>query len=208
MKPTRQIFEPPTLDEIRRALAARSPAPLPGPLPRAAAVAIVLRPAYEGLATLFIRRAECPADSWSGHVAFPGGRAEPGESSIETAVRETAEELGLDLQRLAEMLGGLDEIQAVNRGGPVGLSIRPWVFALREQPPPFTLSDEVASAHWVPLRDLLDPARRAPFPYVHEGSEVILPSIRVGGLVIWGLTYQMIEGFQRMLGMEPADQVR
>ena len=53
MKPTQQISEPPTLDEIRRALAARPPAPLREPPPRAAAVAIVLRPAYEGLAVLF-----------------------------------------------------------------------------------------------------------------------------------------------------------
>ncbi len=198
MKPT-TCEAPPTLDEIRRALAARHPAPLPELLPRAAAVAMVLRSGDEGLAALFIRRAEHPGDFWSGHVAFPGGRAEPGETSIETAMRETAEEVGLDLQRLGEMLGGLDEIQAIGGGRALGLSIRPWVFALREPPPPFTLSDEVASAHWVPLRDLLDPARRAPFPYVYEGTELVLPSIRVGGLTIWGLTYRMIELFQVVL---------
>ena len=191
---------PPSLDEIRRALASRDPAPLPEILPRAAAVAMVLRSGDEGLAALFIRRAEHPADFWSGHVAFPGGRAQPGETSIETAMRETAEEVGLELQRLGEMLGGLDEIQAVGRGRAMGLSIRPWVFALREPPPPFMLSEEVASAHWVPLRELLDPARRAPFPYVYEGTELVLPSIRVCGLTIWGLTYQMIELFQMALG--------
>jgi 8-oxo-dGTP pyrophosphatase MutT (NUDIX family) len=161
---------------------------------------MVLRPGDDGLAALFIRRAEHPHDFWSGHVAFPGGRAESGETSIETAVRETAEEVGLDLRLHGEMLGGLDEIQAVGRGRAMALSIRPWVFALREPPPPFTLSDEVASAHWVPLRDLLDPARRAPFPYVYEGTELVLPSIRVGGLTIWGLTYMMIADFEIALG--------
>lgn len=191
---------PATLDEIRRALRDRAPARLPAPLPRAAAVAMVLHPGDEGLAALFIRRAEYPGDFWSGHVAFPGGRAVPGETSVETAVRETAEEVGLDLRRLGEMLGGLDEITAVGGGRALGLSIRPWVFALREPPPPFTLSEEVASAHWVPLRELLDPARRAPFPYVHQGTELVFPSIRVGGLTIWGLTYQMIELFQVALG--------
>ena len=190
---------PPSLDEIRRALAARHPAPLPASLPRAAAVAMVLRSEDEGPAALFIRRAEHPGDFWSGHVAFPGGRAQPGETSIGTAMRETAEEVGLDLRRLGEVLGGLDEMQAIGRGRAMGLSIRPWVFALREPPPPLTLSEEVASAHWVPLRDLLDPARRAPFPYVHEGTELVLPSIRVGGLTIWGLTYQMIELLQWVL---------
>jgi 8-oxo-dGTP pyrophosphatase MutT (NUDIX family) len=161
---------------------------------------MVLRLGDDGLAALFIRRAEHPQDFWSGHVAFPGGRAEPGENSLETAMRETAEEVGLDLERHGEMLGGLDEIQAVGRGQAMGLSIRPWVFALRKPPPPFTLSDEVASVHWVPLRDLLDPARRAPFPYVHEGTELVLPSIRVGGLTIWGLTYMMIADFEMALG--------
>ncbi len=160
---------------------------------------MVLRPGDEGLAALFIQRAEHPDDLWSGHVAFPGGRAEPGETSIQTAIRETAEEVGLDLSRDGEMLGGLDEIQAAGRGRILALSIRPWVFAVREPPPSFTLSDEVASAHWVLLRDLLDPTRRAPFPYVHEGAELVLPSILVGGLTIWGLTYMMIEEFETAL---------
>jgi 8-oxo-dGTP pyrophosphatase MutT (NUDIX family) len=160
---------------------------------------MVLRPGDDGLAVLFIRRAEHPRDFWSGHVAFPGGRAVPGETSVETAMRETAEEVGLDLGRHAETLGGLDEIQAVGRGQVIGLSIRPWVFALTGPPPPFTLSDEVASAHWVALRDLLDASRRAPFPYLHDGTELVLPSICVDGLTIWGLTYLMVVDFQTVV---------
>lgn len=197
----------PTVDEIRRALSARSPASLREPLPATAAVAMVLRPEDEGLAALLIRRAEHPLDFWSGHVAFPGGRAKQGETSIETAIRETAEEVGLDLRRHAELLGGLDEIQAVGRGRAIELSIRPWVFALREPPPPFTLSEEVASAHWIPIRDLLDPARRAPLTYVHEGTELVFPSIPVGGLTVWGLTYLMIVDFQTALEAGGADRL-
>ncbi len=88
MKPRRRIDEaPPTLDEIRRALAARPPARLPGRLPRAAAVAMVLRSGDEGLAALFIRRAEHPGGLPVGSRGLPGrGRAERGETSIETAV--------------------------------------------------------------------------------------------------------------------------
>jgi 8-oxo-dGTP pyrophosphatase MutT (NUDIX family) len=189
----------PTIEEIRRALASRPPASLPEPLPRNAAVAVVLREATGGLEALFIRRADHPGDFWSGHVAFPGGRAVPGEPSTDTAVRETAEEVGLDLRERGEILGGLDEIQAIGRGRVMRLSIRPWVFALRGPVPPLTLSHEVASAHWLAVRDLLDPERRAPFPYVHEGQELVLPSLRVDGLVIWGLTYRMLEIFQEVL---------
>ncbi len=190
----------PTLDEVRRALSRRPPELLPVRLPRQAAVAIVLRQPPSGLEVLFIRRAEREGDLWSGHVAFPGGGVEPGEGIEEAAVRETGEEVGIDLRSLAVRLGALDEIQAIGRGRAVGLSIQPWVWALHREPGPFRLSDEVASAHWVRLADLLDPARRAPFPYVHEGVQLVLPSLDVDGLVIWGLTYRMLSTFAGMLG--------
>jgi 8-oxo-dGTP pyrophosphatase MutT (NUDIX family) len=188
-----------TLDDVRRALRARTPARLPEPLPRQSAVAMVLREGAPGLEALLIRRADRPGDPWSGQVAFPGGRAEPGESLLETAVRETAEEVGLDLGSGAELLGGLDEIQAIGRGRLLGLSIQPWVFGLVREPDPPRLSGEVASAHWVRVPDLLDPARQAPFAYEHEGLQLELPSLRVGGLVIWGLTYRMLSAFAEVL---------
>jgi 8-oxo-dGTP pyrophosphatase MutT (NUDIX family) len=150
---------------------------------------------------LFIERAERPGDPWSGQVAFPGGRAEPGEDLVDTAVRETAEEVGLDLSTGAELLGGLDEIQAVGRSRPLGLSIQPWVFGLRGPPAPIRCSSEVASAHWLRLADLLDPARQAPFPYELEGTRLTLPSLRIDGLVIWGLTYRMFHSFAEVVGL-------
>jgi 8-oxo-dGTP pyrophosphatase MutT (NUDIX family) len=46
---------------------------------------------------LFLKRATNPTDRWSGDVAFPGGRQQQGETDKETAMRETLEEIGLDL---------------------------------------------------------------------------------------------------------------
>jgi 8-oxo-dGTP pyrophosphatase MutT (NUDIX family) len=192
----------PTLDEVRRALSLRPPEPLPVRLPRQAAVAIVLRQPPSGLEVLFIRRAEREGDLWSGHVAFPGGRVEPGEGVEEAAVRETWEEVGIDLRRAGVRLGALDELPAIGRGRAVGLSIQPWVWALSGDPGPFRLSEEVAAVQWVRFADLLDPARRAPFPYVHEGVELVLPSLDVDGLVIWGLTYRMLEILAEVLGLD------
>ena len=51
-----------------------------------------------------------------------------------TAVRETAEEIGLDLGRQGDLLGGLDEVHALARGRPVDLGITPFVFRLRGPP--------------------------------------------------------------------------
>ena len=190
----------PTLSEVRAALARRPGTLLPAAMPRRAAVSIVLHDRPGGLEMLFIRRAEREGDLWSGHVAFPGGRVEAGEGNEEAAVRETIEEVGLDLRAAGVRLGALDEIQAIGRGRAVGLSIQPWVWALHGEPAPFQLSGEVAETRWVRLGDLLDPSRRAPFPYVHEGRRLELPSLDVEGLVIWGLTYRMLEIFAAVLG--------
>ncbi|HVO11755.1 MAG TPA: CoA pyrophosphatase [Vicinamibacteria bacterium] len=163
-------------------------------------MALVLREATAaGLELLFILRAEHERDPWSGHVGFPGGRAEPEDESLQaTAVRETLEETGLDLRREAEPLGGLDEVRALARGRPVDLVIAPFVFHLL-RPAEGRPSHEVVSLHWLPLQALLDPAWRSTLDYRHREATVELPCIRLGGLVIWGLTYRMFESFEHVL---------
>lgn len=161
---------------------------------RRAAVALVLRERADGRPELlFIRRAEHEKDPWSGHMGFPGGRAERGDASLEaTAVRETLEETGIDLVRHAAKLGDLDEVRALARGRPVDLVIAPFVFRLR-LPADGRPSREVVSLHWIALDRLLDPASRSTLQYDHEGGRLELPCFRIDGLVIWGLTYRMFE---------------
>ena len=50
------------------------------------------------LEVLFIKRAARKGDRWTAHVAFPGGKRDPGDrGDLDTAVRETLEEVGLHL---------------------------------------------------------------------------------------------------------------
>ena len=185
---------------MRQALAGQAPSRLEVAVSRRAAVAAVLREAGAGLELLFIRRAEFPADRWSGHMAFPGGRSEPGDADlVSTAVRETFEEIGLDLVAQGELLGGLDELHAIARGRPVDLGITPFVFRLHG-PAGLTLSDEVTSLHWLPLDDLLGPRHFSTFEYVHEGTPLQLPCLRIGDVVIWGLTFRMFKDLRKKLG--------
>jgi 8-oxo-dGTP pyrophosphatase MutT (NUDIX family) len=190
----------PTWDGVRAAVTAQEARPVPpDPLSSRAAVAMVLRDGANGIEVLFIRRAEHPQDPWSGQMAFPGGRAEPGDADLRaTAVRETREEIGVDLTAAAEYLGALDEVQAVARMRPMNLSIAPFVFRLRESFEP-ALSDEVRSLHWLPLDDLLGTARRSTMDYAHQGVSLSFPCLRVDDLVIWGLTYRMFMSFQERL---------
>ena len=121
------------LATIRARLKDRQPRLYTGEAKRRAAVAAVLRQGPLDTEVLFIRRAERQGDPWSGQMAFPGGRAEQGDADLlATAVRETREEIGVDLLTAAEFMGALDEVRAMARMRPMNLAITPFVFRLRE----------------------------------------------------------------------------
>lgn len=115
---------------------------------------------------LFIKRAGRPGDRWSGHVALPGGKRDPTDADdLAAAVRETREEVGLDIGGAAGVLraGHLPERVVVTTWSREALMVLcPFVFVLttRATPPPRPQPTEVAAAHWVPLRALLAPALR------------------------------------------------
>ena len=76
---------------------------------REAAVALVLQPQVSGLRALFILRAKKEGDPWSGQMALPGGHREAIDADlVETARRETQEEIGLDLNQAGRYLGRFD----------------------------------------------------------------------------------------------------
>jgi 8-oxo-dGTP pyrophosphatase MutT (NUDIX family) len=151
-------------------------------------VALVLRDGPASIELLFIARAVHPDDPWSGHIAFPGGRAEDGESPLRTAVRESAEEVGIDLEA-GELLGPLDELQAVRRV-PLDLAIAPFVFRVPHETA-IALGPEVEHAFWLPLDELMTERYRSTFDYSEGDSVLRFPCLRVEERVIWGLTYRM-----------------
>jgi 8-oxo-dGTP pyrophosphatase MutT (NUDIX family) len=164
-----------------------------------AAVALILREGAAGLEVLFIRRAEQVGDPWSGQMAFPGGRAELGDPDLRTtAVRETLEEIGIDLDAAGDYLGALDEVRAMARMRPMDLSIQPFVFRLRA-PAALALSAEVAGVHWLPLDELMGERWLSTMEYTWQGAALSFPCLRYGELVIWGLTFRMFTGFRDLL---------
>lgn len=88
---------------------------------------------------------------FGGHLCFPGGRAEDRETVIETALRESEEEIGLPANEV-ELLGSFGHYfsQAGYRIDPVVAIVDP---AFSYQPDP----SEVASIHWIGLQEMLDP---------------------------------------------------
>lgn len=166
-----------------------------------AAVAMLLRDGPSGPEVLFIRRAEHPRDPWSGHMAFPGGRQHAEDPTLlHTAIRETREEVGLDLSREAEHIGRLDDLQAIARGKPQETVIRPFVFEVNRESRIRVDEREVAEALWAPLLPLYRGEVDTVRPYDWHGTRIEFPAYDVEGRVVWGLTYQMLRSFFRILG--------
>ena len=193
----------PTLAAIEKALESSSFVDEEGvPKERKAAVAAVLRDPPDGAAggggeigaeLLFIRRAEHPRDPWSGQMGLPGGRVDPGDASpFDAAVRETLEEVGLDLARSARPVGRLSEVRTHLPLGSVPHSVVPFCFAL-EGDPVLTLNAEVQEALWVPLAFLANRRNRSSFTWVRRGVPLPMPCFDWHGRVVWGLTLRIVE---------------
>ncbi len=180
-----------SVDAVRSALGAYEATVVEDAARPRAAVAVVLRDAATGPEVLLIERARHPDDPWSGHMAFPGGRVDPGDSDSRAAAeRETREEVGLTLDG-AELLGRLDDIEGRHAGRPLSLVISAWVYHVKEHEPLVT-NCEVETTLWVPLARLVDPSHRVEYPTAAGG----FPGILVGEPdrhIVWGLTYRFLE---------------
>jgi 8-oxo-dGTP pyrophosphatase MutT (NUDIX family) len=157
--------------------------------------AAVLLPIIERAeaALLFTRRTATLAKH-SGQVSFPGGRSEAHDlSPLETALRETFEETGIDPGHVT-LAGYLDRLVT-----GTGFDIQPVVGVVA---PGFALNPdagEVAQVFEVPLAFLLDPVNRRResrqiggrtrhyYAFTHDGHE------------IWGATAAIIVGLAQRL---------
>lgn len=166
-----------------------------------AAVAAVLREGDLGPELLLIERAQREGDPWSGHMAMPGGRRDPGdESLLDTAIRETREEIGLDLGSEADLVGRLEDVDIVPRAAASRGWIRPFVFLLRGRDVTLTIAEaEVKAVVWAPLRSIHAGELDTTFEWSRDGAAMSFPGWNVEGRVVWGLTYRMMRSMFELL---------
>lgn len=153
-----------------------------------AAVALIHVPSPDAI--LLIHRATRAGDPWSGQMALPGGHAEREDDDlVVTAIRETAEEVGVQLDRSA-LIGPLDDVAPRSVVPPTFL-VRPFVFALSARPR-LRLSPEASAATWIEWSALADPANRREVTIVLGDVPRALPAFVIDGQVIWGMTERVL----------------
>jgi 8-oxo-dGTP pyrophosphatase MutT (NUDIX family) len=125
-----------------------------------------------------------------GQMAFPGGMADPGENHVQTALRETQEELGI-LASNVSVLGKLPGLWT-----PTGFSITPVVGILKtgiDQTPIYKNEPEIAEAFWIPLSVLKDLETYKKEFVERNGIRYATHVYQVGSYRIWGATGAMIK---------------
>lgn len=194
------ILRHPLIASLQDSLQKRGAAEAPEePGVRKAAVALIFRAGEDGSPELlFIKRAEYAGDPWSGQIAFPGGREESGDTSLqETATRETREETGLDLAREGTVIGVLDDLRPRHIRLPA-IVVRPYV-AVVDRTEPLELSSEVALAFWIPFGALAHAESWREDTVVARGAQINARVFKHQDHVIWGMTERILAQLLEMV---------
>jgi 8-oxo-dGTP pyrophosphatase MutT (NUDIX family) len=164
-----------------------------------AAVVLILRERNGGpLEVLFIQRAIREGDPWSGQIALPGGKRDKNESDLTaTVLRETREEIGIDLKADGEIIGPLDELRPRTPVLPPVI-VRPFVARL-DADAVIVPSDEVAGTFWAPVDELVNPRNtRSTRVMARNAFWMWHDAIHWNGHVIWGMTERIMRQFNKV----------
>lgn len=189
------------IQDIRKSLSAQNLTFPPYEFrPGLAAVAMVLAGDDVRLQLCFIRRAEREGDPWSGHMAFPGGRASALDESAQAAAeREAYEEVGLMLGD-AQLIGRLPDLPVHRAGIDTGIMLCSFVYYLGAEPVALVPNHEVAWASWIEMDYLWDERNRTKLNLVYNDVLMAFPAIPFRDQRIWGLTMRVLTLFGEAIG--------
>jgi 8-oxo-dGTP pyrophosphatase MutT (NUDIX family) len=162
---------------------------LDGPA-RDAAVLVLLYPDADGEATLILTARPEGDLRHAGQISFPGGAADPGDDFPDgTALREAAEEVGLDAKSAGVRVVGRLEVVDVRASGFLLVP----VVALAEREPELTPDPrEVAGILRVPVRFFLPDAPIEIVEAERDGWRLRYGAFPVGEHRIWGATARVL----------------
>jgi 8-oxo-dGTP pyrophosphatase MutT (NUDIX family) len=130
----------------------------------------------------------------SGQISLPGGKAEPGEDVVQTALREGEEEIGID-RGTVKVLGRLSDFFVI----PSNFIVTPIVGIVREpvfHPDPREVSRIISCS----LFDLLLEGSIKKKEILAAGQyRMMAPHFEIEEEVVWGATAMMLNEFRMVL---------
>ena len=156
---------------------------------RPSAVLVLLADDDAGNAGVLLTRRSSALRNHPGQISFPGGRIDPGETEVETALREANEEVGLDPSDVV-VVGELDHLATV-----VSRShIVPVVARAGAQIGLVPTSPEVARVLWVPLAEFgrADTFRAERWSVPWTAEERVLYFFELDDETVWGATAHVL----------------
>ena len=148
---------------------------------------MVLFTMYEGCLCILMIRRSVTLPLNSGDWAFPGGSVEPMDASLlDTALRETEEEVGLSRSGIYTW-GGLESDCTRS-----GYTIWPFAGFLDSEHILLPAKDEVADILYLPLSATMDATYRRSITFNRSGALEDSPAYAYNGRVMWGATARII----------------
>ena len=183
----------PSIERIKRIIAETPRSCIDDPsLTPAGVMALIFR--KNGEYCILLQKRSSRVDSHKGEISFPGGKMDPeDETMLDTALRETQEEMGIDPQDV-EVLGALDQTATTT-----GFLTSPFAGAI---PYPYDFNpseDEVAEVLEVPVSSLMDSANRRDEIRVADGDLEYAPAFAYDGHIIFGATARILHRFLQLL---------
>lgn len=159
---------------------------------RPAAVLVLVFPDEVGEARIVLTERADRGGHHSGEVSFPGGRAEPeDEDLVATALREAAEEVGLDVQAAGVRVLGNLPVQWI----PVSnFTVTPVVAVAARRPVMTAQVSEVAAILEAPVRAFLPGAELLQVERELRGWQIRYAAYPIDGLAVWGMTARVLGG--------------
>jgi 8-oxo-dGTP pyrophosphatase MutT (NUDIX family) len=158
-----------------------------------AGVLVLLYPWKDNLFLVLTRRTD-QVRHHQAQISLPGGRQEPGEDLIQTALRETGEELGIQVDS-PRLLGSLTPLYIP----PSNTCIHPVVATIPQRPAFVPSPEEVKEVIEVPLVHLRDPLTVHEEVWTIRGIPVVVPFYLFKGNKIWGATAMVLAELLELL---------
>ncbi len=191
-------------DHVRDAVRLHTARPMPLDGRRDAAVLLLLH-AIDGVEHVLLQVRTSTVEHHRGEISFPGGRRDRVDDTLlDTALRETHEEIGVPPE-MVEVFGALDDTDT----RASNYRVRPYVGAVTPGFDAFLHAErEVSALLRVPLPHLLDPVNHVWKPVEQDGVTVASPAYQFGEHVIWGATARVLAQFLGLITGAPVEGTR